>query len=326
MRDIAQHVGVSQTTVSFVLNENPNFSIQESTRNAVLKSAAALGYEQPKRKRRKSRLRIIGLLIDEIATSALMADLLDGVTEMANRHGCHVPTILTRGSNDAANSALNSWHDSDLLGIIYSSIVTGPVTISEEFKQTKTLLLNCHSAGPDFTSILPGETLGGISATSKLIDQGCRDIIHITGETWIEAVQKRANGFRTGLESANIDGADERIYHTTFNIRAGYETMKRLLSERPCPEGVFCGNDWVAQGVYQALIEQGHWPGKDVKIVGYDNLFFTEDMSPPLTTVNLPYREMGQLAVEMLVEAEGKTLPAPRQVKLPCDLVPRESA
>ncbi|WP_274379262.1 LacI family DNA-binding transcriptional regulator [Rhodophyticola sp. CCM32] len=326
MRDIARLAGVSQTTVSFVLNDNPNISVQESTRQAVFDSAAELGYEQARRKRRKSAIRTIGFLIDEVASSSLVAELFEGATDFANQYGCQLPVVITRGSQAAEEAALEAWRNTDLVGVVYSTIVTRPVTPGDKFRDINTVLLNCHAKTSDFISVLPGETLGGLRATTRLVEAECRDIIHITGESWLEATQKRIDGFYTGLATANIPADEGRVYCSTFSIQGGYDNLNAILSERDCPDGIFCGNDWIAQGVYQALVEHGHRPGLDVKIIGYDNLFFSEYMAPPLTTINLPYRDMAQLAIELLLDAESQSSTGPRQVKLPCNLVPRESA
>lgn len=325
MRDIAKMADVSQTTVSFVLNENSNVSILDTTKKAVLESAEKLGYVHPYRRLGKNSARTIGFLIDEVATSALMFDFLEGATDLANQYGYQLPVIITRGASSAEEAALDAWQHSDLAGVIYGSIVTCPVNPSDRFGEVNTVLLNCHAKEREFVSILPGETLGGLRATTRLIEAGCRDIIHITGEPWLEATQKRIDGFFTGLATANIAADDKGIFCSTFSIQSGYENMKKVLSDRTCPEGIFCGNDWIAQGVYQALAEAGIRPGVDVKLVGYDNLFFSQHMAPPLTTINLPYRDMGRMAVEMIVEAGKAPLKGPHEVKMPCQLIERES-
>ncbi|MEM9128870.1 MAG: LacI family DNA-binding transcriptional regulator [Pseudomonadota bacterium] len=325
MRDIAQHVGVSQTTVSFVLNNNTNISIKQSTRDAVLKAADDLGYQLLNRRTRKANAPIIGLLIDEIATSVLMADIVEGVTAMANQHGYRAPIILTRNATSAAEAALQSWQFSELAGVVHASILTGKVTVPPIFRGSNTVLLNAYDEASEFPSILPSEVLGGLTATERLLEQGCTDIIHITGEAWIEAAEERKRGFYLGLASAGLNDGDDRVFHTTFMQSAGYEKLNQILQARPMPDGIFCGNDWIAQGVYQALIERGARPGEDVKVVGYDNLFFAASMSPPLTTVNLPYREMGQLAVQMVLERANAAERPASVVRVPCELVVRNS-
>ena len=107
--------------------------------------------------------------------------------------------------------------------------------------------------------------------------------------------------------------------------RSGYEHTKDLLTLDEPPDAIFCANDPMAYGCYDALREAGVSIPKDIAVIGFDDRELAKSMHPPLTTLVLPHYEMGELAAEHLIEMIGGHNVFPTQTKVECSLVRRAS-
>ena len=142
---------------------------------------------------------------------------------------------------------------------------------------------------------------GATIATQYLIEKNYKDIACITGPLNNTQAQSRLQGYRKAMHEANLIIHNGYEVQGDFRFASGIVAMQYLLSLTKPPQAVFCSNDAMAIGVYQALYQNGLEAGKDIAIVGYDNIEIAQYMTPPLTTIHQPKKELGQLAVEMLI-------------------------
>lgn len=325
MKDVAKHAGVSQSTVSFVLNNVADVSIGEETRKKVLAAVEELNY-----KRRPQGLSVpspavptLGFIVDEVATSPFSAITIEGAQEAAWQHGHLLEVGMTGEDREYETALLNKWIAQGVVGVIYCSILTRSITPPEALGRVRSVLVNCHSEQAHFPSIVPSEVLGGFAATEALIERGYQRIAFIDGEMWMEAAKDRLAGYRNALTTHNIPIREALIKEGNFLPSGGYQQTLALLDQTPVPDAIFCGNDLTAVGCYEALKERGLRIPGDVAVMGYDDQEIAQHMNPGLTTVLLPHREMGQWAVEFLL-SPGDTN-TKRTVKLECPLVIRDS-
>ena len=206
MLDVAAKAGVSQATVSLVLNDNRGVRLSVTTRTRVLEAAHELGYELVKRgpRRTTSDKSVIGMLVDELSTDPWMALAFDGVREKAWEYGLTVTLAVTGGDPEMEAQVLGMMSQQPLLGVVYGTILTRRMEPAKPLFDQPTVLLNCYDAERRLPSIVPGDLLGGRAATQRLLRSGHRRIGIINGQTGMEASSDRLRGYRMALNSKDI--------------------------------------------------------------------------------------------------------------------------
>ncbi len=360
MTDVAQAAGVSQSTVSMVLNHMSGARLSAATRARVLGVAAALGYRLPRRDagghgplsqsptqsptpsptqasgpaqspgQAATRRNVIGYLVDEISTSPHPVVSVDGARDAAWENGCVLSIAVTRNNpeQEAAAVAMLAQHPA-LLGVIYSTIITRAATLPEALRGLPTVLLNCHDESARLPTVVPGEVAGGHAATERLIAAGHQRVGFVNGESWMEAAQDRLKGYRRALATADLPYDATLVRAGDWMSGTGFEATLSLMALARPPTAIFCANDLMALGALEALKQLGKRVPEDVALIGYDDQEISRHTHPPLTTMVLPNYEMGRAAVEALLAlaaAPDEAGRARRQlVKIDCPLVERDT-
>lgn len=319
MQDIAGAAGVSQATVSLVLNEVANARIAPETRARVVEAAAALGYQR--KVARAEGQRILGLMIDDVSYTPFAAPFLEGARAEAAASGAMVMVVVTENDPGQEEAALRQFAAMGAEGVILASLLTREIAPPAGLSRLPAILLNGHDAGGLFPCVVPGDVLGAFAATEALIKAGHRRIAHIPGEIWGEAARDRHEGYRRALASHDIAYDPALVSDPAWTMATGRQRMAELLACRPT--AVFCFSDRIAFGAYGAIAAAGLRVGRDISVVGFDDDDLAQNLDPPLTTVVLPHEEMARWAVARLLE-RGGPLPATR-VKIDCALVLRDS-
>ena len=327
MTDVANEAGVSQTTVSLVLNHADGARLSPQTRERVMKAAAKIGYRPVHRGGAPgpTGATAIGFVCDEISTDPWTAIGLDGVREKAWERGLTVSVAVTRGDAEMEQAVLAQLAAQPLLGLIYATINTRQIHAPDALAQLPTVLLNCYVADRSLPSVVPGEVSGGHTATDYLLRAGHRRIGFIEGESRMEASRDRLKGYRQALASADLPFDPELVREGNWQPLAGYQRTQELMGLATPPTAIFCANDLMAVGCYEALKELGLRIPDDVAVMGYDDREIAQHLHPPLTTVLLPHLEMGTIAAETLLDMTSRPLGRPMQIKAECPLVKRES-
>jgi LacI family transcriptional regulator len=324
MKDVAVAAGVSQSTVSFVLNGLEDMRIGAETKDRVLAAAERLGYRHRSAGRPASRnvTRVIGMLVDEIATSPFAAISIEGAQEQAWSQGTVLDVAMTGGDPDYENVVLRRWEQDGVAGVIYASILTREVSPPALLARHRAILLNCADAQGRFPGVVPAERRGSEAATIALIEAGCRRVAFVSGEPWMAASQQREEGYRRALATHGITPDPALILEGNFLPSGGRAATLRLMQAADPPEAIFCANDLMAVGAYEAIKELGLKVGRDVAVMGYDDQEIAQHLAPPLSTVLLPHREMGQWCALRLLDDKPMGSEA---FRIPCPLVPRAS-
>lgn len=324
MSEIAVACGVSQATVSLVLNNAPGTRISASTRELVLKKAAELGYTVPHKTR--GRRPVIAMLINDVTSSPHVAGLIDGVADAASEAGFLTTVLPTSGDEEAEESALTFLASLPVAGVIYARLITQEVALPPRLTDWPCILLNCYVERDRVPAIVPGDQAAGLTAVLALLDAGHRRIAFIGGEDSIEASRERLKGYKRALATRDVPFDPALIVKGGWTFTSGYKAMKKMLSFPDPPTAVFCFCDRTAVGVYNAAAEAGLQVGRDLSVIGFDNEAYTADMLPPLTTMELPHADMARHAVEELAGLinHQKPLQAGR-LKFDCPLIERQS-
>lgn len=323
MKDVALRAGVSQSTVSFVLNGLDDMRISRETRKRVKDAVDELGY-RPRgagRPPKSAGLGIIGLMLDEIATSPFAAISIEGVQEEAWKNDIVVEVVMTGGDAQYETEVLKKWGHDGVMGVIYSSILTREVQPPDGLARHRSVMLNCYDEAGKYPSIVPAERRGGEDATKALLAAGHRRIAFISGESWMEASDQRMEGYERALRAARIPVDPSLIAEGNFLPSGGREATLKLMSGKSRPDAIFCANDLMAVGCYEALKELGEKIGETIAVMGYDDQEIAQHLSPSLTTVVLPHREMGQWCVKELLKSNLE----PTIDRMKCPVVIRKS-
>jgi LacI family transcriptional regulator len=324
MQDVAHRADVSQATVSFVLNGVPNTRITAETQRRVAEAAEALGY-RPRAAGRPANMisqRVFGMLVDEIATSPFAAMSIEGLQEWAWKSDAIVEVAMSGGDPDYESAILRRWAQERIDGVVYASILTREIEPPKALFRHRAVMLNCHDPRERLASIVPAERRGGEAATQALLSAGHRRIAFIGGEPWMDASQQRHEGFQRAMAQHNVPIIDELVMEGNFLPSGGYEATRSLMSQTRRPDAIFCANDAMAVGCYEALKELGERVGQSIAVMGYDNQEISQHLSPALSTVELPHREMGRWCAEQLLGDDEIRL---QQVRLECPIVLRQS-
>ena len=326
MTDVARLAACSQSTVSVVLNNTPGIRISKATRERVIKVAEQLGYEIiPGHAALSDRPRQIAIVFDRIATSPEAVVSIDGAREMAWTTGHVVTVAQTLNDAEMEPVTIEALLRNGVDALLYATIMTRKVEVPAPLYSARVpvVLLNCYSDDRHFPSVCPGEVAGGHRATETLIRAGHRRIAMITGEMWMDAARDRLRGYRQALATADIAYDPALVREGNWQTSAGYEQTHALMKLRHPPTAIFCSNDRMAVGCYEALKERGLSIPDDVSVVGYDDEEVARHLSPQLTTLVLPHRDMGRWAIERaLSPATGGKQPI---TKLECPLIVRDS-
>lgn len=332
MRDIARLAGCSQPTVSFVLNNNTAAKISDQTRTRVLDAARELGYKAV-----PSQTKIpdknpgfvdgpIAFVIDTLATSPEGVHAYDGVLEAVKATGNVVLLAETRNDPILEPKTLQYFIDQRVSAIIYACVFTRQIELPDVLKDTDipVFLLNCYSDDLARPAVIPSEVAGGHTATNALINAGHTNIGLITGELFMECASGRLQGYRNALASVDLPYRDEYVIEGNWLPSSGFEATKALMALPTPPTAIFCQNDRMAVGCFEALKEMGLSIPKDVSVIGYDDDEIARHLSPPLTTMNLADRSMGRWVVDQLFHGALGNNRHPL-TKLECALVERDS-
>ena len=328
VRDVAEHAGVSVGTVSNVLNHP--MKVLPATVARVQESIAALGFirNDAARQLRAGRSTSIGLIVLDVG-NPFFTDLARGVEDRASDRGLSV--ILANSDDSLAREAkyLDLFEEQRVLGVLISPY--GEITPRLERLRERgiaAVLVDRSGDGGGFSSVSVDDVAGGRLAVEHLVTQGRHRIAFVAGSLTIRQVADRLAGARAAaaahpgvtLEVIEIDALTVIAGRT-----AGTRIANRAAADRP--DGIFAANDLVAVGALQALVMQGavRVP-EQIALVGYDDIDFAAAAVVPLTSIRQPSREIGRIAVGiMLEEAADPDLP-PRQVVFQPELVVRASS
>jgi LacI family transcriptional regulator len=330
MTDVARIAGVSQSSVSLVLNEMTGSRISADTQSRVIDAARQIGYALPAIRRdvqNSTDRNTIAYLVDEISTSPHPVINLDGARDFAFGQGFLVAAHVTRSNPELEAATIASIkRDKSVIGIIYSTIFTRRVTLPKAIEGFPTVLLNCYAEPRKHISILPGEVAGGFAATAHLTELGHRRIGFINGEPWMDASVDRLKGYRQALATADIAFDEKLVRNGDWLPLTGYHHAFDLLSKENAPTAILCGNDLMAIGVMEAASELGLKVPDELSVMGYDDQELARYTHPPLSTLVLPNYEMGQRAAEALLDltVNGKSQ-RPMTIKIDGPLVRRAS-
>jgi LacI family transcriptional regulator len=309
LTDVAVRAGVSTTTASYILNgRSEQMRISAETQGRVREAATHLGY-RPNRSARSLRTATtstIGVISDFVASGHYASQILSG-SSAAARESDHLLVIgETEGDAGIEARLLEEMVDRQVDGILYVTLVTRRVTVPDPLLQHRVVLVNCIDPRLELPAVVPDELQAGRVAAGLLAEAGVTERLFVIGQDPDPnalAGPLRLEGVLYGLREAGL--ALTGVVPCTWDVVPARESVARWLSDGARPAGLICLNDRVAMGVYQALAQHGLRVPDDVSVVSFDGSDLAGWLQPRLTSVVVPYAEMGAMAVHRLMEPEG---------------------
>lgn len=330
MRDVADRAGVSQTTVSLVLNSPESSGIPETTQQRIREAVDEVGYRTNRlaRAMRLSTTETIGFIADDIATTPFANQMIRGAQDAAWAAG-HLLLMVNTGPLDhpeharLERDAISQLLERQVDGIVFASMFHRAIDPPPGLTETRSVLLDATEAKGSLDSVVPDEFGAAFNAVNHLLRHGHRRIAHLTNEYPSAAPPKRLDGYHHALKLAGIEPDPDLVIVGIALPEGGRIGLRQLLELEDPPTAIFCYNDRLAMGVYQAAASLGLAIPGDLSIVGFDDQeLIASELLPALTTMRLPHYEMGAWAVERILAGGAYE---PTQHLLPCELVDRDS-
>nr|WP_244635857.1 LacI family DNA-binding transcriptional regulator [Chthonobacter albigriseus] len=332
MRDVARQAGVSPKTVSRVVNDDP--AVSANTRDAVMAIVRAMNYvpDEAARMMRTATSTVVGLMTDVVATTPYSVDIVRGAQQELKGEGKTLLIANTEGDPVLEREYWRMFRAHKVSGVVYATMYHRPLDLRTPDFQGPIVLANCYSGNADRPSIVPDDERGGYHQAQHLLQLGHRRIGILTLLPAIRATVLRGAGYRKAFAEAGVsyDPAMEvpAFQGSVANERlVAYDVARDMLGGRERPTAIICGNDKVALQVYAAAASLGLSIPGDLSVMGYDDLtVIAETLRPSLTTVRLPYYEIGELAVQTLTGMPDRAPAATFEpVLVDCPLITRES-
>jgi LacI family transcriptional regulator len=304
LADVAALAGVARSTASDVINDVPHTRVTAETRARVMAAVEELGYRPNAAARglRTQRPQMFGFLSDNIATSAYAGETITGAQEVALASDHLLLIASTGGDPEVQRVAIDAMLDRQIDGLIVAAMSAQQIDV-EPLRRVSVpcVLLNCFADEPVFPEVIPDDERGGYEAAEVLLDAGHERIAFINGLAHEHASKARLRGFRRALGERGVDVDPALVVSGNWWPDGGYEHAQRFLKLGEPPTAIFCGNDRMAVGVYQALKERGVRIPEDVSVLGFDDMELAEHLRPGLSTMALPHNEMGRWACARLL-------------------------
>jgi LacI family transcriptional regulator len=334
IRDVALRAGTSVSTVSAVLSgRSSTIRTSDATRARVVAAAAELGYT-PNRAARALRTaepaRTVVLYLGYQHSSHYVTELVRGVQGYLT--GTPYRLSMEPYEGDHLHEALARGLPPGTAGVLVTGTTRGDdatlATLPNPAAGLPLVVVGRPAPSPSLTAVFADQRTAARAAVRHLLELGHRRIALVTRARNTAAIEERVQGYSDALGAAGVPFAPDLVVETEFTEAGGHNAMRTLLarSRTRRPTAVFAAGDVLALGALQAAREAGVVPGVDVAVVGFDDLPVAAYIDPPLTTVHLPVRDMGEVAARVLVgQIEGHES-RPQTRVLPAPLVLRGSA
>jgi LacI family transcriptional regulator len=332
MRDVARAAGVSQTTVSFVINNVPDAHIPQATRERVWAAVKRLGYRPNAIARglRRDTTDTIGFVTDEVATTPFAGQLIHGAQDAAWERDKLLLLVNTGGDPAVEARALATLVDRRVDGIVYATMYHRVVEPGGQLRELPAVLLDAEAADGSLPSVVPDEESAAFVATSVMLEARHQRIGFLNSADPSPAASGRLAGYRRAVEARALP-FDESVVRSCRAVQGGgYDATRALMAVHDPPTALLCFNDQIAMGAYQALFDRKLRIPEDTAVVGFDDHeLIAPCLRPGLSTVALPHYEMGHWAVQHLLDLiEGSKTDRQRPVvqhRMHCPYVARES-
>lgn len=324
IKDIAKELGVTPMTVSRALNNRPDISPEMKAR--VMATAKRLGYVQSALGRglASGYAKAIGCVVTTL-TDPFVGRILEGIETVAQEAGFAMIVTTSQPDPDRQAAAIDTFNAYRVGGIIVMCSRVQELYMSQLVKlNSPIVLINSEEASYDTNSVRVENLDMAQLAVNHLIELGHRQIAHIKVDDGSASSHQRWLGYKQTLEAHGLAVDPALTVPGENSEEGGAEAARQLLKVTPHPTAIFCYNDPTAVGALSAVQQAGLETPGDVSVVGIDNAPISAWMTPSLTTVRQPARQMGRIAMELVLKRLDGTSDV-EDIVLPGELIVRQS-
>jgi LacI family transcriptional regulator len=322
IRDVAEKAAVSVATVSKVINGRYGVAVETTER--VQRAIDDLGYEASlaAQSLRNHRTNVIGVLVADF--EPFSSEVLKGAADAIRGTGFEL-VVYSAGGRVGEHIGWERRYLSRLSGTLIDGAILVTPTVTDVNYGAPTVAVDPHMGPSEMPTVDSDNWHGAHLGVSHLLELGHRRIGMITGRPDLQSAQLRESGYRDALTSAGVPIDDALIQLGAFDPDVAGDAARRLLTMPDRPTAIFAANDLSAITAMEVAAEMGLRVPDDLSLVGFDNVPESALVTPPLTTVEQPIRQMGQRAMELLVRLIREESVESNHIRLATRLVQRQS-
>jgi LacI family transcriptional regulator len=330
VQDVARKVGVHASTVSRALNPSTRHRLSEEVAARILAAAEELGYVRNDlaASLRTRNSMTVGVVLPDI-NNPVFPPILEGIEAVLSAER-YVAIVANAGSEaEHQRLVVERLLARQVDGLILATATRRDSIVDFCLKAgAPVVVVNRSEAGGDHrvSSVVSDDARGMKLAVDHLVELGHRQIGHVAGPQNLSTGKGRLEGFGAAMQAHDLPAPGANVALAgAFSREAGREAASRLLEQRPGLTAVVAANDLLAIGLYDALSDRGVSCPRDISVVGHNDMPFVDLLSPPLTTVRIRHREMGEQAAQILLRKVQGAAEGGVDVVLKPDLVVRAS-
>lgn len=305
LAEVAKQAGYSVSTVSLVLNNREGTRIAERTAQKIRETAAQMGYSADPRARslRLGKSEAIGFVSDEVTITRYASAMVTGAVERAQEADRVVLVSECGGREGGRDRAVEALLERRIDGLVVGLMRSRLIDLPRGVREVPSVVVN--GAAPGLVSVLPDEFLAGQVATQFLLERGHRRIALVgrhpsqQDPRWSLTLSRRFAGIDSAMAAAGVQFEAEYEVKS-WEPQDGFDAAMHILADHDVT-AILCGNDRLAFGVYRAAAELGMNIPEDLSVMSFDDEQLATYMSPGLTTMRLPYEEMGCLGAQVVL-------------------------
>ena len=298
MKDVAERVGVSITTVSHALNGTRH--VAPETRRKIEEVVRELGFYKNVHARRLARGRsdFLGLIVSDIE-NPFFPEVIKSFETAALEQGCDLLLCNTNYDPHRAEAGVRKMIENKVRGVAVMTSELAPALAGDlRTHHVPVVFLDVGSPGALTSNIRVNYSQGIFEAIGHLYELGHSEIAFIAGPQNLRSAVTRRKAFLDALEQQGL--TSHRTLEGNHKFDGGIAAVRALLTESSLPTALLCSNDLTAIGAIRALREAGVRVPEDVSVIGFDDIAFAQLAHPPLTTISLPRDRLGCLAFQAL--------------------------
>jgi len=333
IKDIARKFKCSPSTVSRALNNHP--SINEDTRRNLQEYARKVGYQrnQISLSLLNTKTATIGVIVPTI-NNYYESAIIEGIESVLHPEGYTLNICVTNEQYGLEAEYIHKLLSNRVEGIFISisqeTYDFGYYEHLDDVGKRNLPLIFVDRVYEDFSagSVTIDDYHGAFAAVKHLIDNGCTRIAHLKGPNGLTVTEQRFKGYIDCLVQNGLAIDESLIINTNFRVNSALEPTKRLLNLQSLPDAIFGVNDQVAIGAMKIIRDKGLQIPRDIAVIGFDDSPFSAFISPSLTSVARPGRQIGEEAAKIFLRYQiGESQQeSPTRIVLPSTLIIRESS
>ncbi|RXK62566.1 LacI family transcriptional regulator [Lacibacter luteus] len=303
--DLARELKLSPATISRGLKKSP--ALNKTTVQRILAKAEEMGYRHNNfaSSLRNKRTQTLGIIVPRL-NSYFMTSILAGMEDVASKEGYDLIISQSLEKMELEKSNASTMFNKRIDGLLISlAYTTTDIAHIQPFfdKQIPVVFFDRSFPGVESTSVVIDNYQAAYKATTHLIEQGCKKIMHLTGNLTRDIYADRLKGYKQALEENKIAFDEKRVLVSTLNEQDATTAANTILAmdAEQRPDAVFCANDLSAVYCMVHLKQHGIKIPDDIAFAGFNNDAVSRMIDPNLTTIDYPGNKIGEVAVSCLI-------------------------